>query len=186
VVLYWYETTPFNTTQGSQQEHVKISLITTANKPEEIHETENRLQPIGQAIANHWQPIKTWSQIALTIAQNGAQLTIIPIFLLAMTLAYYYLKNWERKKSKQNFYNKLALKEDKLILQAAHQATKADKPTGNTIASYYQKIAGKPIEPELLHKKLNEAEKAGLIKRDITSKEDEPTLIWKSQIPSIK
>jgi len=186
VVLYWYESAPFNTTQGSQQEHVKISLITAANKPEEIHETENRLLPIGEAIANYWQPIKTWSQIALTIAQNGAQLTIIPIFLLATTLTYHYLKNRERKKSKQNFYHKLALKEDRLILQAAHQAAKEDKPTGNTIATHYQKIIGKPIEPEFLHKKLNEAEKAGLIKRDITSKEDEPTLIWKSQILSIK
>jgi len=186
VILYWYESAPFNTTQGSQQEHVKISLITTAEEPQEIQETENRLQPIGEAIANHWQPIKTWSQIALTIAQNGAQLTIIPILLLTMTLTYYYLKNRERKKSKQNFYHKLALKEDRLILQAAHQAAKADKPTGNTIASYFQKIAGKPIEPELLHKKLKEAEKAGLIKREITSQEDEPTLIWKNQIPSIK
>jgi len=185
VVLYWYETAPFNTTQGSQQKYVKISLITTANKPEETQETENRLLPIGEAIANHWQPIKTWSLIALTVAQNGAQLTIIPIFLLVMTLTHYYLENRERKKSNKNFYNKLTLEEDKLVLQAAHQATRADKPTGNTIASYFEKIAGKLIEPEQLHKKLNEAEKAGLIKREITSKEDEPALVWKSQIPSL-
>jgi len=184
VVLYWYENAVFNTGRGYEQKYAKISLMTFAEKSEDIPIIENKLLPIGKAIANHWQPIKTWSQIALIIAQHGATLTIITIFLLAMTLVYQFVKNRERRRSKLRFFQKLALREDQLVLRAAHEAARKGRSTGNTIASHYQKLAEKSIELELLSKKLHEAEEAGLIKRDITSTEDEPTLVWKSQMPS--
>ena len=183
VVLYWYENALFNTGSSTEQEHVKISLFAFAKTPEEIPIIEDELLPFGEAIANYWQPIKTWSQIALTIAQHGTTLIAIATTLLTITLALEAIKNQRKKRSKLKVYNKLALEEEKLILQAAHQASKQNKPTANTIASHYQKLAGKPIELNLLLQKLNQAEEAGLIKRDITSKEDEPTLVWKSQIP---
>ncbi|MEM2935847.1 MAG: hypothetical protein QW231_01565 [Candidatus Bathyarchaeia archaeon] len=75
------------------------------------------------------------------------------------------------------------MEEEKLILKAVHQASKRDKPTGNTIASRYQKLAGKSIELSLLLQKLNEAEEVNLIKRHLTSREDEPLLVWRSQVP---
>jgi len=143
---------------------------------------EDQLLPFGKAIANYWQPIKTWSQIALLISQNGITLIGITIALLAAILSYQLVKNRGEKKSNLKLYNKLAQQEEKLILKAAHEASKKEKPTANTIASHYQKLTGKTIDLELLITKLNQAEKAGLIKRDITSQEDEPILTWKSQI----
>ena len=182
VILYWYENALFNTGSNPEQKHVKISLITFTNNSEDIHSIEDQLLPFGKAIANYWQPIKTWSQIALLISQNGIILITITIVLLATILSYQAIKNQGEKKSNLRFYNKLALHEEKLILQAAHEASKKEKPTANAIASHYQKLTGKPIELKLLLEKLNQAEKAGLIKRDITSQEDEPILTWKSQI----
>ena len=182
IILYWYENAFFNTGSNPEQKHVKISLITFTNNPENIPSIEDQLLPFGKTIVNYWQPIKTWSQIALLISQNGIILMTITIALLATILSYQVIKNRVEKKGNLQVYNKLALHEEKLILQVAHEASKKEKPTANTIASNYQKLTGKTIDLELLIAKLNEAEKVGLIKRDITSQEDEPILTWKSQI----
>jgi len=183
VVLYWYENAFFDTGTSLEKEHVKISLIAFAKTPEEVSLIEERLLPFGKAIANHWQPIKTWSQIALTIAQHGNILIAITIALLPITLALRAVEKQKERKSNLRVYNKLALEEDKLILQAVHQAAKEDKPTGNGIALCYRRLAGKPIESSLLLQKLNEAEEGGLVSKEIISRDDEPVLVWKSQVP---
>jgi exosortase len=182
VVLYWYENALFNTGSGSEQKYVKISLIAYAKNPEGVPETEDVLLPFGKAIVNYWQPIKTWSQIALLISQNGIILITVTTALLTTILSYQVIKDREKRKSNLKIYNKLALQQEKLILQATHEASQ-QKPTANTIASHYQKLTGKTIELGLLIEKLNEAEKVGLIKREITSQEDEPILTWKSHVP---
>ena len=183
VVLYWYENALFNTGSGYEQKYAKISLVAYANNPEDIPQTEELLLPVGEALIEHWEPIKSWSRVFLTIAQHGAALIIITTTLLAFALAFQAMKNQKEKKSNLNVYKKLALEEEKLILRAAHQAAQEDKATGNAIASHYQKLAGKPIVLELLLKKLNDAEEAGLTKRGIVSREDEPFLVWKTQMP---
>jgi len=183
VVLYWYENAFFNTGSSLEQKHVKISLIAYTKTREEVSLIGEQLLPFGKAIANHWQPVKTWSQIILTIAQHGDTLITITTGLLAITLALQAVKNQRERRSNLRVYNKLALIEEKLILQAVHQTAKEDKSTGNEIASCYQRLAGKPIESNVLLQKLNEAEEAGLVKREIISHNDEPVLIWKSQVP---
>jgi len=183
VILYWYENAFFNTGTSLEKEHVKISLIAYAKTSEDVPIIEEELLPFGQAIANHWQPIKTWSQITLTIAQHGTIFITITTSLLAITLALQVIEKQKERKSNLRAYNKLALEEEKLILQAAHHAAKKDKPTGNQIASCYQRLAGKPIESSLLLQKLHEAEEAGLVKKEIISHNDEPVLIWKNHVP---
>ena len=183
VILYWKESAIFNTGSSSEQKYVQISLTAYPDNPENIYQIEEKLLPFGLAIANYWQPIKTWSQIAQIIARHGAKLITIPTTVLAIILITQATKKRKEKKINLKLYNKLALKEEKLILQAVRLASQQRKPTANAIASHYQKLAGKTIELELLLKKLNEAEQAGLIKRDITSTADEPLLIWKDRIP---
>jgi len=182
VVLYWYENALFNTGLSQEQKHVKISLIIYTNNPEDIHSIEEQLLPFGKAIANYWQPIKTWSQIALLISQNGIILIAVTVSLLATILSHRVIKNREEKRSNLKLYDKFALKEEKLILQAVHQAAKKDKPTGIAVASSYRKLAGKPIDLHVLLEKLDEAHQAGLIKREIAKREDEPILVWETQI----
>jgi exosortase len=181
IVLYWYENALFNTGSSQEQEHVKISLIAFSDNPENIHQIEEMLLPFGLAIANYWQPIKTWSQTALTIAQQGDKLIAIPTALLAIIFIIQAIRKKKDKKSNLKLFNKLASPEEKLILQAV-QATQKSKPTGSTIASQYEKLTKKAIETELVLKKLDEAEEAGLIRREIINQEDEPLLVWKSWI----
>jgi exosortase len=183
VVLYWYENAIFKTGSNSQQKYVKISLIAFAKNPDNILQTEKILLPFGKAIANYWQPIKTWSKIALLISQNGIILTGVTITLLITFLTYQLIKNHTRKKTNLKIYNKLTIPEEKHILKAAHQTSQTDIPTTNAIASQYKKISGKNIKIQLLFQKLQDAENLGLIKRDIISQKDEPKVIWKSQLP---
>jgi exosortase len=180
-VLYWYETATFTTNNTAQQKQVKISLIAYPNTPEEITTIEDQLLPVAETIANHWQPIKAWTQIALTISQNGTALTAATATLLAVILAYQKLQNRRERKSNIQLYNKLS-EHDKLVIQAAHRASKKDEPTINAIASRYKILAGRNIEIEELIKKLDETEKVGLIKKDMTSYGDEPRLTWKTKL----
>ena len=182
VVLYWYENAFFNTGSSQEQEHVKISLIAFAENPEDIPIIEDGLLPFGKAIASYWQPIKTWSQIALVIAQNGNILIMITTMALLGIVMIQVIKNQKEKESNLKVYNKLA-SEEKLILQAVHQATQKAKPTGKAIASSYQKLAKKPIQLSLLIEKLIAAEEAGLVKTHVISQDDEPVLIWKNHVP---
>jgi len=52
--------------------------------------------------------------------------------------------------------------------------------TLNNISMKYEELTGKSIDLNVLLRKLGEAEEAGLAKREVTSQDDEPVLIWKS------
>ena len=54
------------------------------------------------------------------------------------------------------------------------------------IASQYQKIVGKQIEPNTLYQKLLKAEELGLMERKIVNRDDEPILTWRTKLPKIK
>ncbi len=189
VVLYWFETALFNTGSSFEEKHVKISLITFADSPEDIHDAETKLIPFGTAIASYWQPIKEWSpislaigQVALSISNYGHIIVAAAATLLAGMLTSNFMK--KRKKEKTNFqaYMKLALEEEKLVIQAVDQAAKKGKSTSNAIALHYRKLSGKPIELSALNEKLEKAREAGFVKKEMSIREDEPILVWRSLI----
>jgi exosortase len=180
VVLYWYENAQFQTNTTSQQEYVKISLITFPNNPTNIQQTEQKLYPVAKAIANHWQPIKTWSQIALTISQNGPALIAITTTLLLIPLTSQAVENWRTKNSNQKAYHKLN-PHDQQILKATHHTHKP--ATTQNIATTYQTLTDQTIPLKSLHQKLEQAQQLGLIKKEISNQEDQPIQTWKTQIP---
>ena len=186
-VLYWYDSAIFNTESNSQQKYVKISLITYPEGPEEIPETQEILLSFGKAITNYWNPIKTWSSISLNIAKNGHLLLPIPTGLIVVIVIYQTIKRQQEKKSNLTLLNKLSLqKKEELILKIINQTNRKDEITVNQLADQLKEITGKENRLDFIIEKLEEAEKAGLIKRDIISKEDEPLLVWKSQIAQKK
>lgn len=181
VVLYWYENARFQTNTTSQQEYVKLSLITFLENPARIPESEDSLLPFANAIANHWQPIKTWSQISLTISQNGALLIAATTTILAALLTYQTLQNWQTKRSNQKAYQKLS-ETAQQILQAVHKTQNNQNSTTNQIAETYQQLTGKPIQLDVLHQKLTNAKEIGLTKQTITNKNDHPVLMWRTNV----
>jgi len=179
VVLYWFETSTFTTNTTTQQKHVKISLIAYPHPTEPIQQTEDELLVFGKATANHWQPIKTWTQIALLISKNGDYLLIIPTTLLIITILYQALNQIKTKQTNLKAYKKLS-KENQTIINATHQ-TKTT-PTTINITTTYQKQNNKPIPTIKLAEKLQQAQQTGLIKKQIINHQDEPILGWKTQL----
>lgn len=181
VVLYWYETSMFMTNSTApQQKYVKISLITYPDTPVNITKAESLL-PFAATITQHWQPIKTWSQIALLLSKNGAYLTAITSALLVAIMILYILETRKQKKANAKAYQKSS-KPNKQIIDIVLETEENTTPTLRAVAATYKNRIGEPIEEEKLFHKLSEAEKTGIIKSDVASIQDEPTQIWKTQI----
>lgn len=178
VVLYWYETAMFTTNTTSQYKHVKISLIAYPQETENIQETEDQLLTFGTAIANYWQPMKTWAHIALLISQNRNILTAFPTAALIFTVSFCIINKRKEKKTNINAYKKLA-EQDREIIDAVKKTQQETIPTLNNIASTYQKLNKQTINTETLLNKLKQAKTINLVKQEITSQQDEPTMVWK-------
>jgi exosortase len=182
LVLYWYETSTFMVNGTSQQKHVKISLITYPKTPEQVPEAETQLLPFATAINNYWQPIQTWTQIALVLSQNGLTLSVGTAALLVVILFYQAFQNRQDWLSMLRLYGKLP-EQDKLLIKAVQQATKLGTPTTANIANQMQELTKTPASTSLMAERLQEAANAGLIKKTIANNADEPTITWKSQLP---
>jgi uncharacterized OB-fold protein len=176
-VLYWYETATFTVNSTSQQKHVKISVITYPETIEDMPNIENQMIAIATAIANYWQPIKTWSQITMIISQNGANLAAVTSIMLIATLIFNHVENRKQKKTSTNVYQKLST-QHKQIVDAVREIEKTVKPTLDDIT----KTIGKRISKKQLLQELSELEKIGIIKSIISSQQDEPIKTWKTQI----
>lgn len=180
VVLYWYEGALFNTGSGSVQKYAKISLIVYHENPEGIPETEDLLLPFGKAIVNYWQPIKTWGPITLVLSYNAPIYVATTTALLITILTFLMIKNYQRKKANLEAYKKLS-ETDQKIIEAVYSKQK-NKPTISEIATFYKRRTQKHIELETLIDKVNRAKEIGMLKQEITSRQDEPVLTWKAEI----
>jgi len=142
---------------------------------------ENQLVTLATTIESYWQPIKTWSQIALLLSKEGVYLAAILSTLLATILFLYVFETRKQRKANAKAYKKLS-KPNKHIIDTVMETQKNTTPTTNAIAARYKDIIGKPIEEKNLLHLLWEAEKTGIIKSGVASVHDEPTRIWKKQI----
>lgn len=181
VVLYWVETSEFMVNNTTERKHVKISLITYPPTSQNITEVENQLQPFATAIANHWEPIKTWTQIALMMSKNGLTLTAAAVALLVAAVIFNTIEKIKAKKANTNFYNKLSTT-SKVTIDAVAQAEKKYVPTLENITKTYQTLNLETTTKERLLQELVGFEKAGLVSNQIANKQDEPIQIWKSNL----
>ena len=181
VVLYWYETATFAINGTSQQKQVKMSLVVYPKSTTEVTQAEHLLLPIANAINNYWQPIKTWTTIALTISQNGLVLSGTTAAMLILILIYSMFLNYQDKASLLKLYRKLP-GETQTLTEAITNAQKQKKPTPIGITEELNKLTNTPTEQTLLNEKLSELQKIGLIKKVTVNKNDEPAIQWKSQV----
>jgi hypothetical protein len=184
IVLYWYETATFNINATSQQKQVKMSLIVYAQKSANFSEIENQLLPFAQAINNYWQPIKTWTAIALIISQNGIALAAATSTLLVILIFCSAFTDKREKALLLRLYSKLP-KQDKLLIKAVSNAEKTGNSTTNNIANDFQKLSNTNNFQAWIFEKLQAAENTGLIKKTLTNQNDTPAMVWKSQVPNI-
>lgn len=178
VILYWYTRSIFKIGSEYQQKYSKISVIEYTYNPQEYKNIEAELLPIAKAIAEYWQPVINWSWIALAIAENGLILiTITGVLLIGTMITFFYLERNKRREARR-VYNQISDFEERQILEAIKTFIK-ESPNESWTTSKLSETSGKDIDTEKLHKKLVEAEKAGIIERKIININDKPYLRWK-------
>jgi exosortase len=182
VVLYWYETSTLVLNDTLEQKQVKISLISYPPSQQEIEQTENNLMNFATAIAGYWQPTKTWTQIALMISKNGLALSSISAALIVCMILLSALDVVKRRKTITRTYSKLP-DEDRQIVDAVQKTEKKSIATMQNIAAT---CSSTPLDLKTLNERLDRAEEAGLIRRQIISKYDEPMQTWKSNTTTPK
>lgn len=182
VVLYWYETATFSVDNKTQQKQVKLSLVVYPQSADNVTYDENLLLPIAQDINNYWQPIKTWTTVALTISQNGSILSEATIALLVAIAVYEVFLNRRDKASLLTLFNKLP-KQNQLLIRAVANAQKIDHPTVGGIGEELRKLSNSPVDIQWVREKLGEAENSGLISETIANRNDEPCIKWNNQTP---
>ncbi len=180
VVLYWYGTAMFTVNGTSQLKNVKMSLVVYPQSLENLSEIENNLLPFAAAINDYWQPIKTWTPIALAISQNGLVFSIVTSVLLVVLMLYSAFLRRQDKLFLVKLYTKLS-EQDKLVVDAVGKAEKAGNPTTSRVIEEFQKLSRSPYSEVWLSTKLKEAQTAGLIKQTLmNSDNDTPTIVWRS------
>jgi len=175
-VLYWYESSIFMVNLTSKQEQVKMSLIAYPENMQELPNIENQLLTVATRIIDYWAPIKTWSQIAMLISENAANITIVANILVIAIIILYLLETRDQKRANSVAFQKLS-EPNKQIIDAVRKTERNSMPTLASISS----ISKETSQSKLLET-LSELEKTGLVKRLIASRDDEPTQIWKTQI----
>jgi hypothetical protein len=135
---------------------------------------------IATAINNYWEPIKTWTPIALSLCQQSPILAAATSTPIPIITVLYFLKKRNERKANGFAYTKLSEPAKNLIDVVSITEKKSASTIGN-IADTCQKTTNQTISKDQLMQKLAELEKIGIIRRHIVSKQDEPILIWKTQ-----
>ncbi len=170
VILYWYETATFNTNGTAQTKSVMISLIVYPSSNQSISDAEAQLLPIANAINNYWNPIQTWSTIALSISQNGLAFSAGATAILVLLIIYAVYLDRKEKLFLLNHYQKLSTP-NQLIIKAVTNAQKQGNPTTEGIITELQKLTQTTVDKTWLTEKLTEAQNAELIKQTLAEQE---------------
>jgi exosortase len=179
LVLYWYETSTFTVDNTTQQKQVKLSLITYPQTPQDLQKMENLLLPIAQAIANHWQPIKTWALISVLISQHGLELATTTTLILIILVTFYIFEMRRQARVGLNVYQKLGIRDQQLV-NTVREIQKTSIPTLDTITETYNKNARAKLTTDQLQQRLTDLQKTNTIRNIIVNNRDEPTKIWKA------
>ncbi|MEM1582446.1 MAG: exosortase/archaeosortase family protein [Candidatus Bathyarchaeia archaeon] len=186
VTLYWFEKASFKTGFTVQQKYVRISLIILTRGSTKYSQYENTLLNFGRTIAAYWEPIKTQALISLGIPLQQSIL-ILSIALAAAAKIMEHTSEWRKRLNNIKIFNRSAHPNDKLLLQTIAELSKEKSAiTARDINLALKRKTGRFMKIKALTARLNNLEKYGFIKRDITVVNDKPILVWKNLIDIYK
>jgi exosortase/archaeosortase family protein len=178
-VLYWYETSVFKINNASRMENVKISLIVYPTNLKNLADIENQLVLVADAIATYWQPIKTWSQVALAISRNDNRLMALSSVVFILTIAYYGLKRKKKRNQNTVLFKKLS-ESDQQLIWSVEQSEIKTLPTFENISKTYENLRTEKTSKDDLLQRLSVMEKIGMVKSSYANKQDTPVHIWRA------
>lgn len=180
-VLYWYESVTFTVNSTAKQEQIKTSLVAYPETTDDLPRIESQLITVATAVTSYWQPIKTWSQISLLLSQNGTNLAIVTVALLASLMIFYAFETRRQRKTNRKIYEKLS-EPNKQMIDIIRKTEKTSRPTLNSIATTYKNVTKQSIPEDRLLEKLLELENTGTIRSAVANVQDQPVQTWKTQI----
>jgi len=181
LVLYWFQPSEFTINNTSQQKQVEISLITYPQNFDSIPNIKSQLLPIAKAIADYWQPIKTWAFINMTFSRQGLlAASLTAVFLIALSV-FYIFELKRQITSNANAYRKLPQQSQQLI-DSIQKTQATTLPTLNRISETYRTATGDTITATHLEQKIAELEETGIITSQIANDQDEPAHAWKPRM----
>jgi exosortase/archaeosortase family protein len=179
VVLYWYHTALFMINDTAQEKWLKISLITYPENIQELTPKEELL-PFAIAIAQYWEPLKTWTQIALLLSQYGLMFAIATGMTLAVIVVIFLIKKRQEKIANTHVYQKLS-SSAREVIDVVAEIEKETIPTLDAIITKYRRKIGNSETGEMLSR-LSELMKTGIVKKEIANVQDEPVCVWKTKM----
>jgi len=180
--LYWYERATFKIGATIQQRFVRISLVILAWKASSHQQYESQVLELGEAVAQHWKPIKTQSLLSLGIPAQQTFLAF-SIALIIITKIAQHTSDWRKRINNFKIFNNIASPTDKLVLQTLTELSKTkEAATTAEISSEIKNKTGKTVKLESLVERLNQLREYGFIKMDIIMRDNSPTLVWESLV----
>ena len=181
VTLYWYEKATFNTGITVEQKYARISLIITTRNSTSYPQLEDELLTFGQAIASHWQPLKTQSLVSLGVPAQQLLLTLSIAFVV-FTKTVQHSNDLRKKSNNLKIFNNFASADEKLVLQTVLDSAKEKNAVETReINAAIKRRKKKSLKSDELLNTLNDLEEYGFIKRDIVSVKNTPKLVWKAK-----
>jgi hypothetical protein len=140
---------------------------------------ENQLLPIAEAIANHWQPIKTWALISMLISHHGLELATTATAILVLLSTLYIIEVRRQARTSMNAYQKLKTNDQQLI-SAVKETQKMNLPTLERIKETYEKSSSAKLTVQQLEQRLTELQNVNAVKSTLSNNRDEPTITWQA------
>jgi hypothetical protein len=179
LVLYWYETITFTIDNVTRQKHAKLSLIAYPETPQDVPNIENHLLPIAEAMADHWQPIKTWAIISMLISQHGLELATTTTVILTLLSVLYITEVRRQGRISMNAYQKLKTNDQQLV-NAVKSAQKTNSPTLERIKKTYEQSSKAKLTVTQLEQRLTELQNVNAVKSTLANNRDEPIITWRA------
>ena len=189
-VVYWFEEAQFTVNETIVSRYVSISLDAYPEDlaragliegPNDADGIQAILLPMARSIAEHWEPLKTWTLIQMGINQWTGYLLIGTISPCIVAVSFLCFKLRTDRKRNAELFKRLIVPLEREVLEAVALSSRKGPPTGRAIDAKYLENTGKEIEPEKLIEKLEAAKEVGLVKREISNNDDEPVLVWKNR-----
>lgn len=178
VTLYWYEKTTFKTGISVAQKYVRISLIIMTQIDTPYEQYEDELLNVGRQTVSHWEPLKTQSLISLGIPAQQILLASSIAFVAFTKTAQNTYEKMKRTNNQKIFQN-FASQREKLILQTILElAQEKKKMETREIKTAIEKKLGGTLDLQEVTNILSKLEEYGFIRKNITSIENRPKLIW--------
>ena len=179
VALYWYQRTMFKTGLTVEPRYMRINLLYLTTNPNDAPTLKEELITMGQSITTYWEPLQVQSLVSIGIPMQQFLLGSAVFATVFIQTSQYALEQ-KKKKTNLKIFEKFASENEKALYQTINELSqKTKETTTKNVASAFENATGRAVKTDGLIEMLNNLEKHGIIKTDITNINDQPILVWK-------